>query len=137
MKTKNILFVCKWNRFRSKIAENYFNKKNKNKNIKSKSAGLFKGFLPLDRYQIDLAKKFGIKLAGKPQAISYELLKWQDIIVIISDDIPKSIFKDKRRKKKIFIWKFKDVKYGDVNGTKKLINNIIISLYSHKRRKHG
>jgi len=35
-----ILFVCKHNRFRSKVAEAFFNKLKKNKKIKAESAGL-------------------------------------------------------------------------------------------------
>ena len=47
--TKSILFVCKYNRFRSRVAEAYFKKINKNKNISVKSAGIIKGNLPLDK----------------------------------------------------------------------------------------
>ena len=43
-----ILFICRHNRFRSKIAEGYFNKINKN--VKVKSAGIFIGN-PLDKTQ--------------------------------------------------------------------------------------
>ena len=35
-----ILFVCRHNRFRSKVAEAIFNKLNKNKEIQIESAGL-------------------------------------------------------------------------------------------------
>ena len=42
-KKTNILFVCKYNRFRSKIAEAYFNKINKNKLVSVKSAGIIRG----------------------------------------------------------------------------------------------
>ena len=39
---KNILFVCKHNVFRSKIAEAYFKKVNQNREINAKSAGIIK-----------------------------------------------------------------------------------------------
>ncbi len=56
MKKINILFVCRYNRFRSRVAEAYFKKINKN--FKVKSAGLFKG-RPLSPKTIKEAKKFG------------------------------------------------------------------------------
>lgn len=116
----NILFICKWNRFRSKLAETYFKKINKNKKIKVKSAGLIKG-RSLTKYQIRLAKRFDIKIGGKPQGLSSKLLKWQDITIIVADDIPSSIFlKDNEYKKKLIIWKFPDLKTEE-----QIINKII------------
>jgi len=69
----NILFVCKWNRFRSKLAEAYFKKVNKNKKIKVKSAGLIKGW-PLSKNQIRLAEKFDIKI-GEENKMTSETIK--------------------------------------------------------------
>ena len=37
---KKILFVCKFNRFRSKVAEAYFKKINRNRRIKERRFGL-------------------------------------------------------------------------------------------------
>ena len=90
----NILFVCRYNRFRSKIAEAYFKKISKNRRIKVKSAGIFIGSYPLDRIQVNLAKKFGIIIKGKPQGLSTDLLKWEDIIVNVANDVPNSLFQD-------------------------------------------
>ena len=53
----NILFVCRYNRFRSRTAEAYFKKINKNKKIKVKSAGIFKGNYPLSPIQVKTGKK--------------------------------------------------------------------------------
>ena len=39
----NILFVCKHNVFRSRVAEAYFKAINQNKNLKASSAGPIKG----------------------------------------------------------------------------------------------
>ena len=41
-----ILFICKYNAFRSKVAESYFNKMNKNKKIKAFSRGFIMGGAP-------------------------------------------------------------------------------------------
>ena len=48
-----ILFICRHNRFRSKIAEAYFNKINKNKNLIAKGAGIFPGKYPFEYFFFD------------------------------------------------------------------------------------
>jgi len=93
---KNILFICKWNRFRSRTAEAFFNKYNKNPKYEAKSAGVVRGHLPLDRHGVAGAKKFGISILGRPHGLTSELILWQDIIVIVADDVPASIFKDNK-----------------------------------------
>jgi len=92
MKT-NILFVCRYNRFRSRVAEVYFKKINKNKNISVKSAGLIQG-RPLDKTQVTMAssKKFGIDIRGKPQGLSSKLMIWQNTTIIVADDVPPQVF---------------------------------------------
>ncbi len=101
----NILFICKFNRYRSKAAEAYFNKINKNKNFKAKSAGLIKGE-PINKKVINVIKKIGVVPKGKPRGLDREILKWQDIVVLIAKDISASIFKDKRIfGKKVIVWK--------------------------------
>ena len=119
-----ILFVCKYNRFRSKIAEAYFKKINKN--VKIASAGLIKGFLPLDKDQVKTARRFNINIIGKPKTLSMDLLKKQDKIIIIADDIPRSIFNYKWYRDKIVIWKIRDVDRGsDIKGNVFIIKSII------------
>ena len=121
---KKILFICKYNRFRSKIAEAIFKKLNKNKKIKVKSAGIIKGSY-LDKNQIEVAKKIGIKLKGQPIGVSTQLLKWQDTIVIAANDVPQEIFRDnKKYGKKLIVWKIPDVE----DENKKEIAKIIMSI---------
>lgn len=128
MKKTNILFICRYNRFRSRVAEAYFKKINKNKNIHSKSAGLIKG-MPLSKTQITMtsSKQFGIDIKGKPQGLSSKLLFWQDIIIVVADDVPSKVF-DKKRKyiKKVIYWKIKDLKLEDNRKEgKRVIQKII------------
>lgn len=121
-----IIFVCKYNRFRSRIAEAYFKKINKNKSISVESAGVLEGFLPLDPYQIEIAKEFGISIIGKPRTMSMDLLKNQDLIIIVANDVPKSIFSYKWYKDKVVKWNIPDVIEGeDTRGDKKVIEMII------------
>ena len=126
----NILFLCKWNRFRSKIAEAYFNKISKKS--KAKSAGIIKGQLPLDKYQVEEAKKLGIELKGKTKAMDTKLLKWQDLIIIIEKSIPKTLFENKvqntalkRKKTKVIKWNIPDVEFDDRRLCRKAIKTIM------------
>jgi len=133
MKKIRILFVCKFNRFRSMVAEAYLNKIKRNRNVLVNSAGIIQGFLPLDKNQVKIAKEYGILIKGKPKAMSMEMLRKQDKIIIVANDIPKQIFivpkgarKDYPYGEKVMIWNVPDVKRGnDISGNKKSIEFII------------
>jgi len=123
----NILFVCKYNRFRSKVAEAYFNKINKNKSVKTDSAGIFGRWFPLDPIQIKVAKKYGINIKGKPQSLSYQKVQWADLIVIVADDVPKKIFKGEFMKKtKLIKLRIKDARRKNKEQTSERITKSII-----------
>ena len=120
----NILFVCKYNRFRSKIAEAYFNSINKSEENKAKSAGIIKGS-PLNSNQINAAKNMGVKLQGTPQGLSTKLLKWQNAIVIVADDVPAELFKDNEEYgKKLIIWVIPDAKSDEISESERIIGLI-------------
>lgn len=113
IKKKNILFICKYNRFRSKIAEFLFNKFNDNKNYHALSAGIIRGS-PVDVKQKKACIKIGISLKGEPVGMSSKLLKWQDIIVVVANDVPSVLFKEnKKYGKKLIVWKIPDSKNDD------------------------
>ena len=124
----NILFVCKYNRFRSLVAEAYFKKINKNKKIKVSSAGIIRGN-PVSKLSLRTSKELGIKINKKPKGISSKLLSRQDLIVIVADDVPKRIFKfaDKGYITRTVVWKIADVKGKDRTNInkKKIIKEII------------
>ena len=111
MKKTKILFVCKHNMFRSKTADAYFNKINKDKNIVATSAGFIRGYFPLNRREVAVAKEFGVNLSGKPRGLSTDLLREQNLIVIVADDVP-NIFNNKDyinpKTTKIIVWKIPD-----------------------------
>lgn len=126
-KMTNILFICKWNRFRSKVAEAIFNKINKNKKNKSKSAGIFPGF-QISKEIFEACKKAGYPISKKVQGISHPLLMWSDVIIVIEDTIPLSVFNEiiKNDKKKVIVWKIKDTCIFDERKTIiKIIKNKI------------
>jgi len=120
-----ILFVCKYNKFRSRIAEAYFKKVNKNKAIKVASAGVFRGTYPLDSQEVRLSKKLGVDIRGKPRGINIDFLKEIDMIIIVSDNVPKNLFTFKKKYvQKVIIWNIPDEQNGNASNVIKIINSI-------------
>ncbi len=102
-----ILFICKYNRFRSVLAEALFKKLNKNPNFKTKSAGLIIQN-PIDKNTKEIAKELEIKIKPKPQKLTNKILQWQNLIIIIADDVSASKLKNNKDCKKLKVWKIKD-----------------------------
>ena len=123
-KVKRILFICKHNRFRSKVAEAFFNKHNKNKDYVAISAGLLPGRYPLDKLQTRVAKKFGLKLKGKPKAITTEVLMKTYLMVIVADNVPTEIFNNEKYGRKEIVWEIEDSYNDDFDETYKIISKI-------------
>ena len=115
-----ILFICKYNRFRSRVAETYL--KEINKKIKIKSAGIIKG-KPTPKTVIKIAKTLGIKIKGKPKPIKEKELESTDKIIITANDVPPIIFK--RFKEKLIIWKIPDTTENNTKEIKRIIKMII------------
>ncbi len=113
-----ILFICKYNRFRSKVAEAYFKKINKNKKIKISSAGLIKG-KPTPLNTITIAKRFGINLKKTTNPIIEKDIEKIDLIIITANNIPLSLFRN--YKSKIIKWKILD---ANANDNKNIIKSI-------------
>lgn len=123
MKKINLLFVCRYNRFRSKVAEAYFKKINKNKSIHVKSAGLIKGN-PIK--PIKELKKFGLVIKGEPQGLSSKLMAWQNVTVVVADNVPPQVFyKNKKYGKKVIVWKIKDAEKNQGKEKVRAIKQII------------
>ena len=106
---KKVLFICKYNVLRSKIAESYL--KEINKNINVKSAGIISGGKTSED-ENRVLKNYGFILDKKFNPISKSLIEWADIIIIIANDIPAKIFRRKDVKKDIRQWKIKDSYFG-------------------------
>ncbi len=122
-----ILFICKYNAFRSRVAEEYFNKINKNKDILALSRGIVIGGEP-DKEQIELYKKIlGINIGKrKPLPLRIQNLLEADLIVVVANDIPKIIFNYKSGLLfgKVWIWKIKDEQMRNKDNIKKIISLI-------------
>lgn len=126
---KKILFVCKYNRFRSKVAENYFKRINKKKGISVRSAGIIEVNRPLDAKEknrnVYLKKKFGFVLSAKSVSIGVRSLMWADKIIVVADDVPKILFNSKKWKDKVEVWKIPDENADDKKNINKIVNSII------------
>ncbi len=130
-----VLFVCKSNIFRSKVAEAMFNKYNKNKKIKAESAGINQKNIGRDSSIIlkILMKIKGFKLSKrKARLITKELAKDFDLIVNVADDVPESVFKD--YKKRVVYWKIRDLRgnwfmiFSIVNMVEKKVKELLKEL---------
>ncbi len=120
-----ILFVCKYNRFRSRVAEAYFKKINKNKKIKAESAGIIRGQYPLSSVQVKIAKEYGLNIEGKPKSLNINQLNSANKIIVVADDIPRIVFNYPRFKNKLIMWKIKDEWDGNAKNNRKIIEQII------------
>ncbi|MEK6875417.1 MAG: hypothetical protein AABX30_01925 [Nanoarchaeota archaeon] len=117
-----VLFVCKHNRFRSKIAEAAFKKINKNKNLKVSSAGVFKGF-PTENIVVKIGNKFGLKIPKKTKGLIEKEIYKVDLLIITANDVPASLFKNKV--KKIIVWKIPDTSQNNIRKIEEIIRIII------------
>jgi protein-tyrosine-phosphatase len=124
-----ILFVCKYNRFRSKIAEAYFKRVNKTQGIIVKSRAIIEVNKTLDTLErkrnVYLKKTFGFGLLGKSISIDVKSLMWADRIIIVADDIPKSLFSSKKWKDKVEVWKIPDENAANEKNINKIVKEIM------------
>ena len=118
----NILFICRHNRFRSKVAEAIFNKLNKNKSIKAESAGIIKD-IPVSRNVRKVMREKKTKLKSIiSRRFNADIIKRADIIVITADNVDKRIFK--KSGKKIIVWRISDVSQDNIAGIRKRVGMI-------------
>lgn len=124
-KVKKIIFVCKYNAFRSKTAEDYFNKINKNKKITAVSRGFIMGEVA-DNVQKSVAKKSGAIIKGKAHPLVLKEMAKSDLIVVVANDIPKIMFNywNKPIHKKVIIWKIPDEQNKNKKNNEKIVKAI-------------
>ena len=119
-----ILFVCKHNRFRSKVAEAIFKKLNKNNNIFVESAGTIGSINPTNPNVIYIMKEKNYSIEGLPKKIdSLNDVKDYDLIVIVADDVDRGFFNGKS-KGRIIQWHISDCEESDVNKIRETVNMI-------------
>ena len=118
-----ILFICKYNRFRSKVAEALFNKYNKNKVHEAKSAGVIVDIIRPFVSQIivvELSKMRAEVAEEKSQQVNDSLIEWADKIIIVADNVPVELFP----REKSEVWPVKDASELDVESTRRSMKDI-------------
>ena len=117
-----ILFVCKHNRFRSKVAEAFFNKLNTNQDWKAESAGEVFNDKETPENVIKVLKEFKVEVNHKkPRQINQNLIEKFDLIIVVADNVDLS---DKVNGKKLVVWKISDTPEEDVKGILKRVEKI-------------
>jgi|SRR3989344_850609 len=120
-----ILFVCKYNAFRSRVTEEYFRKINKNRNVSVLgSRGIIMGGNS-DTAQREVSRKIlGVNIAKrKPLPLKIKDMKEADRIIVVANDIPKVIFNywNAPIMKKIVIWEIKDEQKRNKRNIRKIV----------------
>lgn len=111
MKIKRILFVCKYNRFRSKVSEEMFKELNKDKNIEVGSAASESDYIPVAKNVQKVLQELGYKPANPtPKKLTQELIDWADLIIVAADNVKV------KTDKKIIYWKISDTSQDDYKG---------------------
>jgi protein-tyrosine-phosphatase len=126
MKTKKIIFICKYNAFRSRVAEKYFNKLNKNKEWKAVSRGFIMGADP-DEKQFRIARTLlSVNINFKSKPVDLKELVEADKIVVVAKDIPNAMFDYwlVPLKKKVVRWDIKDEQNKNEKNIKKIVFKI-------------
>ena len=122
MKKYRILFVCRHNRFRSKVAEAIFRKLNKNKNILVRSRGIILSPDVIGGI-VKILKEKGYRLHDrKSRVVREEEIKKSDLIVIVADNVSKDIFNQCRGR--IIRWKIRDCDQRELKKIEKTIDKI-------------
>lgn len=145
-----ILFICKHNKFRSKVGEAIFNTEikklisapktsiknkkrvldelNKNKDIIAESAGIIgsEHLTPESVVKILKEKGYNIIRMETKRVDSIKINNY-DMIIIVADNVNPLFFKDSF-KGKIIHWKITDCMDTDIKGIKKRVNEIEIKV---------
>tara|TARA_Y100000310_G_C20597578_1_gene771297 strand:- start:866 stop:1255 length:390 start_codon:yes stop_codon:yes gene_type:complete len=115
-----ILFICKHNRFRSKVAEAFFKKYNKNKKHHVMSRGIISD-IDVAKTVISALGERGAKIRSKKSVpVTRKEIIQADKIIIVANDVPKSIFENKNTE----IWKIRDTSQVNLDDIRKIVREI-------------
>jgi protein-tyrosine-phosphatase len=123
----NILFVCRHNIFRSRIAEEHMKKISNGKHNIS-SAGLIRFHGEMEPLQKKVCEERGFILPNQSKSLSVEGLRNQDLVVIVANDVPPKLLEHKGYHTigKVRRWNISDVETNDY--TREEVENIIQSI---------
>jgi protein-tyrosine-phosphatase len=116
-----ILFICKHNVFRSRVAEEAM-KRISNHDITSGGVIRYDG--NMNKEQREVCKEFDLILPNQSKTLDLGNLREQDLIIIVADDVPQAIFNHPEYNlKEIRRWEIEDVDSRYLE--KKKIRNIV------------
>jgi len=120
-----ILFICKHNRFRSKVGEAIFNTLNKNKNIVAESAGILIDELRLYVAEsvVKIMSGMGYVVGGIPRKVNINEINDYDYLIIVADNVDPLFFKNSY-KGKIVKWSVHDCDERDLRGIRERVEDI-------------
>jgi protein-tyrosine-phosphatase len=121
-----VLFACKHNRFRSKVAEAVFNKLIVEKD---KGGGAVSGGLLLDEKRPYVEQSVKDVLSGKglevvsdkPRQLTLRGIEGFDKIVFLGDGVKESLFCDRAE---VEIWEIEDTGAGDIEKIGEIVRKI-------------
>ncbi len=120
-----ILFVCKHNRFRSKVGEALLKKEIKEKGIKGvevKSAGVA---LDIANPRVSenvhkILRENGTDAGDVSRKVSEKDIEWADKIIVVADNVSLEIFPEEKTEK----WSISDCDQSDVEGIRERTREI-------------
>lgn len=117
-----VLFVCKYNYFRSKFAEAIFNTIANNPTYIARSAGTDTTTVASDAVLNEIntvAHEFGYRLTSGRQIINPEIISWADIVINVADDVSLGNHKNQLE------WRIEDSPAPlDINSRRRIVKNI-------------
>ena len=122
-----ILFICRHNCFRSRVAEEYM-KIVSAPDISISSAGLIPSDLGPTQFQREVVREYGFDIPNRAKGITAKLLSEQDYIVNTANDVPNSLLiHPSYNRAELISWDISDVESGiyDKKDTKRIINSLI------------
>ena len=119
-----IFFICRHNKFRSKVAEAIFNQLNKNKKIKAESAGIIGSEHKTPESVVKVLKEKGYIFRNRvARRVDSVKINDYDILIIVASNVEPEFFKDSFNGKIIW-WKISDCDEKDILGIRKRVDEI-------------
>lgn len=119
----NILFICKFNRFRSKVAEALARHYIRRKDVEIRSAGILVDFIRpfMAKEVVEIIRNKGIEnIDERSMLLNEQAIQWADKIIVVASDCPLGKLPPER----IEIWPVEDASEQDMPSVLMRISEI-------------